>query len=116
MLPFKNSKEDLKAMARQPAMSTHMLMSLGKNHKTSRWTHTESYNEIYSRLNTVKEYIEKNETILDSLTMREKTFLRWQIEAIRELVFHGADTEEEEEEEIEEDSGVLNEMGLFSMD
>lgn len=93
----------------------------------SRWTRNESYNNIYSRLRSVKEYMDKHEEIVDTLTVREKTFLGWQLRTIYEMIFALSDTEEEEEEKEkqekeeesvseEESTFLLPEEGLFMME
>ncbi|MHA1681305.1 MAG: hypothetical protein ACTSUE_09870 [Promethearchaeota archaeon] len=69
----------------------------------SRWKYTTAYNDINQQLHNVKIFIEKDMNMLDGLTMRETTFLRWKIKEIEQMITHGADTEEEEDSEEEEE-------------
>jgi len=71
--------------------------------------------------------MDKHEEIVDTLTVREKTFLGWQLRTIYEMIFALSDTEEEEEEKEkqekeeesvseEESTFLLPEEGLFMME
>ena len=62
---------------------------------TSRWCHSKTYNDINAKIDEVKTFIESNEVMLDHLTVREKTFLKWNLHSLEELIMHGIDTVED---------------------
>lgn len=116
--PFPPPKKVYK-MARHPAMSSSMLQKMANSHhqEVSKVTQSEPYHEIYTKLSAVREYMEKHEESLDSLSMREKTFLGWQLKAIYGMLFCISDTEEEESEDSDGNPTILlSEEGLFAME
>lgn len=75
-------------------MSSAMLTKT-KNSDLPEWKSPTTYDEIYRKMKSLRTYLENNEGDLDTLTVREKTFLRWQLRSIEGMLFCTSDTEEE---------------------
>lgn len=71
----------------------------------SQWRHSRAYNEINEKIDQVKAFIESDISMVEHLTMRERTFLKWNLYAVEDLIYHGADTEEESSSCLTSSSG-----------
>ena len=65
----------------------------------SKWSRASVYNEMHKRMVQLETYVRDNEAELSQLSPRERTFLKWKLEELSELILGGEDTEEESDED-----------------